>query len=115
MADQDLTIGSLIGQSTPILKVMSTVNKVARTDANVLILGENGTGKELIARAIHKASNRKSEVFISVDLGAISESLFESELFGYKKGAFTDAKEDRAGRFEAASKGSIFLDEIGNL
>jgi two-component system response regulator HydG len=115
MADQELTIGSLIGQSIPILKVMTTVEKVARTDANVLILGENGTGKELIARAIHKASNRKGEVFISVDLGAISESLFESELFGYKKGAFTDAKEDRAGRFEAASKGTIFLDEIGNL
>ena len=115
MADQELTIGSLIGQSIPILKVMSTVEKVARTDANVLILGENGTGKELIARAIHRASDRHSEVFISVDLGAISESLFESELFGYKKGAFTDAKEDRAGRFEAASKGTIFLDEIGNL
>jgi two-component system response regulator HydG len=115
MADQELTIGSLIGQSIPILKVMTTVEKVARTDANVLILGENGTGKELIARAIHRASNRKGEVFISVDLGAISESLFESELFGYKKGAFTDAKEDRAGRFEAASKGTIFLDEIGNL
>ena len=115
MADQELTIGSLIGQSIPILKVMNTVDKVARTDANVLILGENGTGKELIARAIHRASNRKGEVFISVDLGAISESLFESELFGYKKGAFTDAKEDRAGRFEAASKGTIFLDEIGNL
>jgi len=115
MADQELTIGSLIGQSIPVLKVMNTVDKVARTDANVLILGENGTGKELIARAIHRASNRKGEVFISVDLGAISESLFESELFGYKKGAFTDAKEDRAGRFEAASKGTIFLDEIGNL
>ena len=115
MADQELSIGSLIGQSVPILKVMTTVEKVARTDANVLILGENGTGKELIARAIHKASDRHGEVFISVDLGAISESLFESELFGYKKGAFTDAKEDRAGRFEAASKGTIFLDEIGNL
>ena len=115
MADQELSIGSLIGQSVPILKVMTTVDKVARTDANVLILGENGTGKELIARAIHRASDRHREVFISVDLGAISESLFESELFGYKKGAFTDAKEDRAGRFEAASKGTIFLDEIGNL
>ncbi len=77
--------------------------------------GENGTGKELLARAIHRASQRKDEVFVSVDLGAISETLFESELFGYKKGAFTDAKEDRAGRFEAASKGTIFLDEIGNL
>jgi len=95
--------------------VMATVKKVASTDANILILGENGTGKELIARAVHKASKRKDDVFISVDLGAISESLFESELFGFKKGAFTDAKEDRAGRFEAASKGTIFLDEIGNL
>jgi len=115
MADQELNFGSLIGQSIPLLKVMTTVEKVARTDANVLILGENGTGKELVARAIHRSSARQSEVFISVDLGAISETLFESELFGYKKGAFTDAKEDRAGRFEAASKGTIFLDEIGNL
>jgi transcriptional regulator with PAS, ATPase and Fis domain len=96
-------------------KVLNTVQKVAVTDANILILGENGTGKELIARAIHRASNRKDQVFISVDLGAITESLFESELFGFKKGAFTDAKEDRAGRFEAANKGTIFLDEIGNL
>jgi transcriptional regulator with PAS, ATPase and Fis domain len=94
---------------------MTQVSKVAITDANVLILGENGTGKELVARAIHRASNRKDEIFISVDLGAISETLFESELFGFKKGAFTDAKEDRAGRFEAANKGTIFLDEIGNL
>ena len=115
MADQELTFSNIIGQSLLMQKVMATVEKVARTDANVLILGENGTGKELIARAIHKSSNRQHEVFISVDLGAISETLFESELFGYKKGAFTDAKEDRAGRFEAASKGSIFLDEIGNL
>jgi two-component system, NtrC family, response regulator HydG len=97
------------------MRVLNTVSKVAKTDANVLILGENGTGKEVIARAIHRASKRADEVFISVDLGAITESLFESELFGYKKGAFTDAKEDRAGRFETASKGTIFLDEIGNL
>ncbi|MBC8147621.1 MAG: sigma-54-dependent Fis family transcriptional regulator, partial [Bacteroidetes bacterium] len=100
----------------PIMQnVLTTVAKVAKTDANIMILGENGTGKELIARAIHRSSNRSKEVFINVDLGAISESLFESELFGYKKGAFTDAKEDRAGRFETANKGSIFLDEIGNL
>jgi len=105
----------LIGQSPAMIKVLATVTKVAVTDANVLILGENGTGKELIARAIHRASLRSKEVFVSVDLGAISETLFESELFGFKKGAFTDAKEDRAGRFEAASKGTIFLDEIGNL
>ncbi len=105
----------LVGNSPAIAKVMNTVEKVAITDANVLILGENGTGKELIARAIHDRSKHKDEVFISVDLGAITETLFESELFGFKKGAFTDAKEDRAGRFEAANKGTIFLDEIGNL
>jgi len=115
IADQDLAWGDLIGNSLVMQQVMLTVKKVAATDANVLILGENGTGKELIARAIHKSSKRGKDVFISVDLGAISESLFESELFGFKKGAFTDAKEDRAGRFEAASKGTIFLDEIGNL
>ncbi|MDP3445030.1 MAG: sigma-54 dependent transcriptional regulator [Ignavibacteria bacterium] len=115
IADQDAAYSNIIGNSPPMMKVLSTVNKVARTDANVLILGENGTGKEVIARAIHRASHRSDEVFISVDLGAITESLFESELFGYKKGAFTDAKEDRAGRFEAANKGTIFLDEIGNL
>jgi DNA-binding NtrC family response regulator len=115
MADQDQSYVDIIGTSTAMDQVMASVQKVAKTDANVLILGENGTGKELVARAIHKASNRSNEVFISVDLGAISESLFESELFGFKKGAFTDAKEDRAGRFEAANKGTIFLDEIGNL
>jgi len=115
IADQSRSAQNIIGDSAAMLKVLETVRKVAVTDANVLILGENGTGKELIARAIHQASSRKDEVFISVDLGAISESLFESELFGFKKGAFTDAKEDRAGRFEAANKGTIFLDEIGNL
>ncbi len=115
IADQDSSYSDIIGSSPAMQQLLSTTQKVAITDANVLILGENGTGKELIARAIHKASNRKDEVFISVDLGAISESLFESELFGFKKGAFTDAKEDRAGRFEAANKGTIFLDEIGNL
>jgi DNA-binding NtrC family response regulator len=115
IADSDQAYSNLIGQSLAMQKVLNTVQKVAVTDANILILGENGTGKELIARAIHRASNRKDEVFISVDLGAISESLFESELFGFKKGAFTDAKEDRAGRFEAANRGTIFLDEIGNL
>jgi len=115
LSDQDSQFGNMIGQSKAMEKVMEDVKKVARTDANVLILGENGTGKEMVARAIHRSSPRKNEVFIGVDLGAISESLFESELFGYKKGAFTDAKEDRAGRFEAASRGTIFLDEIGNL
>ncbi len=115
IADQDNSYSEIIGQSQAMEQVLIAAQKVAITDANVLILGENGTGKELVARAVHKASNRKDEVFISVDLGAISESLFESELFGFKKGAFTDAKEDRAGRFEAANKGTIFLDEIGNL
>lgn len=115
IADSDQAYSNLIGHAPSMEKVLNTVQKVAITDANVLILGENGTGKELIARAIHRSSNRNDQVFISVDLGAISESLFESELFGYKKGAFTDAKEDRAGRFEAANKGTIFLDEIGNL
>lgn len=115
MSAIDQSYETLIGESKAMQKVMKTAIKVAVTDANILILGENGTGKELLARAIHRASQRKDEVFISVDLGAISESLFESELFGFKKGAFTDAKEDRAGRFEVASKGTIFLDEIGNL
>lgn len=115
IAHQDQAFSDIIGESEAMRKVLATVDKVARTDANVLILGENGTGKELVARAIHRASVRAKEVFISVDLGAISESLFESELFGFKKGAFTDAKEDRAGRFEAANKGTLFLDEIGNL
>jgi transcriptional regulator with GAF, ATPase, and Fis domain len=100
----DLAYGQLIGESMAMQKVMTMVHKVAVTDANVLILGENGTGKELIARAIHKSSHRAEEVFISVDLGAISETLFESELFGYKKGAFTDAKEDRAGRLKLLQK-----------
>ena len=104
-----------IGTSEPMQKVFTTIQKVARTDANVLILGENGTGKELVARALHQDSTRKDEVFISVDLGAISESLFESELFGHEKGAFTDAKTEKQGRFEIATAGTIFLDEIGNL
>ena len=96
-------------------EVMNMVDKVAQTDANVLILGENGTGKELIAREIHKKSRRSEEVFVSVDVASLSESLFESEMFGHNKGSFTDAREDRMGRFEAASGGSLFLDEIGNL
>jgi two-component system response regulator HydG len=107
--------GGIIGQSSALQDVLNQIAKVAPTDANILILGENGTGKELIARAIHRQSLRNKEVFISVDIGAITESLFESELFGHKKGAFTDAAEDRAGRFEVASGGTLFLDEIGNL
>jgi DNA-binding NtrC family response regulator len=105
----------IIGQSTAMQRIFQTIDRVAHTDANVLILGENGTGKELIARAIHRNSARKNESFVSVDLGSITETLFESELFGHKKGSFTDAKEDRPGRFELANKGTLFLDEIGNL
>lgn len=106
---------SIIGQSDSIKSVMSMIEKVAKTDANIFITGENGTGKELVAREIHRLSKRKDEILVTVDMGAVSESLFESELFGYKKGAFTDAKEDRSGKFEAAQRGSLFLDEIGNL
>ena len=105
----------IIGQSQSMQRIFQTIDRVAQTDANVLILGENGTGKELIARAIHRNSARRNESFISVDLGSITETLFESELFGHKKGSFTDAKEDRPGRFELANKGTLFLDEIGNL
>ena len=105
----------IIGQSQSMQRIFQTIERVALTDANVLILGENGTGKELLARAIHRNSARKSESFISVDLGSITETLFESELFGHKKGSFTDAKEDRPGRFEFANHGTLFLDEIGNL
>ena len=105
----------LIGESKAMQEVYKTIERVAETDANVLILGENGTGKELVARAIHAQSNRKNEAFINVDLGSITETLFESELFGHVKGAYTDAKEDRVGRFGAATKGTVFLDEIGNL
>ncbi|HCT30573.1 MAG TPA: sigma-54-dependent Fis family transcriptional regulator [Bacteroidales bacterium] len=110
-----LPFEEMIGTSTPMRKVFEAISKVADTDANVLILGENGTGKELVARALHRFSNRKNGVFITVDVGAIPDALFESELFGHQKGAFTDAKEDRVGRFEAASGGTLFLDEIGNL
>jgi two-component system response regulator HydG len=105
----------IIGNSQPIRDVFQVIDKVAKTDANVLILGENGTGKELIARAIHQRSLRSQNSFVSVDMGAITETLFESELFGHKKGAFTDAREDRPGRFELANGGTLFLDEIGNL
>ena len=111
----DQPFADFIGVSPGMQQVFKTIRKVAGTDANVLILGENGTGKALVARALHRHSLRKEESFISVDLGALSESLFESELFGHTKGAFTDAKADRPGRFELAQGGSIFLDEIGNL
>jgi DNA-binding NtrC family response regulator len=105
----------IIGTSAGLMKVLDLVHKVAATDVNVLITGENGTGKELIAHEIHRLSKRADEVLVSVDMGSITETLFESELFGHVKGAFTDASESRPGKFEAASKGTLFLDEIGNL
>lgn len=105
----------LVGSSAPMQRVFQMITRAAPTDANVLILGENGTGKEVVAREIHRQSARSGEAFVSIDLGSISESLFESELFGHKKGAFTDAKENRIGRIQAANGGTLFLDEIGNL
>jgi len=106
---------NIIGSSEKMKEIFSLIEKVSKTDANILILGENGTGKELIAREIHKRSERANEIFMSVDITSMSESIIESELFGYVKGAFTDAKEDRIGRLESASGGTLFLDEIGNL
>ena len=113
--DLDMGFTDFVGASEGIERVRELIDRVAGTDADVLILGENGTGKELVARAIHRQSLRKDNVFISVDLGWITESLFESELFGHVKGAFTDARQDKPGRFEIASGGTLFLDEIGNL
>ncbi len=113
--DIDQRYHDMIGVSPAMQHVFATIDKVAPTDADVLILGENGTGKELVARALHRQSKRAAEVFISVDMGAIAETLFESELFGHMRGAFTDSREDRPGRFELASGGTLFLDEIGNL
>ncbi len=103
------------GKSPEMKRVYDIIEKVSPTEADILILGENGTGKEVIAREIHKKSNRSKEIFLSVDISSISEGLLESELFGHKKGSFTDAREDRMGKFEAASEGTLFLDEIGNL
>ncbi|HOW09103.1 MAG: sigma-54-dependent Fis family transcriptional regulator [Bacteroidales bacterium] len=103
------------GPSPTMINVLNIVQKVAATDANILITGENGTGKELLAAEIHKRSGRAGELMISVDMGSVPETLFESELFGHVKGAFTDAREDRKGKFELASGGTLFLDEIGNL
>ncbi|MFT5167026.1 MAG: two-component system response regulator HydG, partial [Saprospiraceae bacterium] len=105
----------LLGESKAMKDVFFKIKKIAPTDANILILGENGTGKDLIAKAIYDNSLRKDKPFIKVDVGALTATLFESELFGYKKGAFTDAREDRQGRFEAAEGGTLFLDEIGNI
>ena len=112
----DSVIGKeLLGTSEAMQDIFHKIEKIAPTDANVLILGENGTGKDLIAKAIHERSLRANKPFIKVDVGALTETLFESELFGHKKGAFTDAKEDRIGRFESANGGTVFLDEIGNI
>ena len=111
----DKKYSCIIGSSSVMQEIHETIQKVAGTDVEILILGENGTGKELVAREIHRQSVRNQEILISVDMGSLSESLFESEMFGYEKGAFTDAKEMRRGRFEIASEGTMFLDEIGNL
>jgi DNA-binding NtrC family response regulator len=114
-SDAQKDFKNIIGESEEIKKVFKIIDKVAVTDANILISGENGTGKELVAYEIYRKSNRSNEPLIKIDIGAIPETLFESELFGHVKGAFTDAKEDRAGRFEIASGGTLFIDEIGNL
>src|ERR1700741_2941472 len=112
----DSIIGKeLIGESEVMQQIFYKIEKIAPTDANILILGENGTGKDLVAKAIHQQSLRADKPYVKVDVGALTESLFESELFGHKKGAFTDAREDRMDLFEAANGGTLFLDEIGNI
>ncbi|WP_026262231.1 sigma-54-dependent transcriptional regulator [Spirosoma panaciterrae] len=113
--DQQFEFENIVGEDPNLLGILTTIGRVAPTDAPVLITGESGTGKELIAEAIHQNSRRKRQAFVKVNLGGISATLFESELFGHVRGAFTDAKTDRVGRFELANKGSIFLDEIGDL
>ncbi|MCR6721290.1 MAG: sigma-54 dependent transcriptional regulator [Chitinophagaceae bacterium] len=115
IASGNVTRNELLGESEIMLDIFHKIEKIAPTDANILILGENGTGKDLIAKAIHQHSMRKDKSYVKVDVGALTETLFESELFGHKKGAFTDAREDRAGRFEMANGGTLFLDEIGNI
>ena len=115
VVEEKITKNYFVGNSLKIKQAYSIAERVARTDANVLILGENGTGKYVFAEFIHQNSERKEQPFVHVDLGSLSDNLFESELFGYAKGAFTDAKTDTAGRFETASGGTIFLDEIGNI
>lgn len=114
-ADSRFRFNNIVGQSEALMEVLATVSRIAPTDASVLITGESGTGKELIAEAIHQNSRRREQPFVKVNLGGLSHSLFESEMFGHKKGAFTDAYIDRTGRFEMAHKGTIFLDEIGDL
>jgi len=113
--DIDLEYGKILTESSEMKNILETIKKVAQTDANILLTGDHGTGKELVAHEIHRQSLRAGKIFIKVDLGSLSESLFESELFGHTKGAFTDARNNRIGRFEIASKGTLFLDEIGNL
>ena len=116
LSNVDSIVGKeLLGESEAMQQIFLKIEKIAPTDANILILGENGTGKDLIAKAIHQQSLRASKPLVKVDVGALTETLFESELFGHKKGAFTDAREDRMGRFEAANNGTLFLDEIGNI
>lgn len=114
-AGHSVNSSGLLGESDVMQEIFYKIAKIAPTDANILILGENGTGKDLIATAIHQQSLRVNKPYVKVDVGALTESLFESELFGHKKGAFTDAREDRQGRFEAADGGTVFLDEIGNI
>ncbi|MCX2741170.1 sigma-54-dependent transcriptional regulator [Pontibacter anaerobius] len=113
--DKQYDFGNIVGQDPQLLQILKKIGQIAPTDASVLIEGESGTGKELIAEAVHRNSQRKSQPFVKVNLGGISSTLFESEMFGHRRGAFTDAKADRVGRFELANKGTIFLDEIGEL
>ncbi|MBF9254516.1 sigma-54-dependent Fis family transcriptional regulator [Pontibacter sp. 172403-2] len=113
--DQQYDFSNIVGNNPQLLQILKKISQIAPTDASVLIEGESGTGKELIAEAVHRNSSRKAQPFVKVNLGGISASLFESEMFGHKRGAFTDAKADRVGRFEMANKGTIFLDEIGEL
>ncbi|MES2276294.1 MAG: sigma-54 dependent transcriptional regulator [Bacteroidota bacterium] len=113
--DKTYNFQHIIGEAPQVLTILETIGRVADTDASILIMGESGTGKELIAEAIHQNGNRRNKAFIKVNLGGISTSLFESEMFGHMRGAFTDARFDRIGRFEMANKGTIFLDEIGDL
>ena len=115
LSGQDGEVPLMIGQSKAMLEVFTTIRKLSETDANILILGENGTGKDLVARSLRFFSPRQQAPFVTIDLGSVPESLFESELFGYEKGAFTDARRSKAGRMEVASGGTLFLDEIGNL
>lgn len=115
LSGQDETVPNMIGHSEAMQNVFDTIRKLSDTDANILILGENGTGKDLVARSLRHYSPRRESPFITIDLGSIPETLFESELFGYEKGAFTDARKAKAGRMEVASGGTLFLDEIGNL